>query len=82
MDALIACGKVFAVCLGIYPEVSMSSIKYEIKVVAEGCWVGYTDEKGEWHDATRSPCESFNEALTLREHFQQAQDNISRCLAA
>jgi len=60
----------------------MLGIKYEIRVAAEGCWVGYTDENGKWHDATRSPCESFNEAMTLREHFQQAQDNIARSLAA
>jgi hypothetical protein len=60
----------------------MLGIKYEIKVAAEGCWVGYTDENGDWHDATRCPCQSFNEALTLKEHFQQAQENIARSLAA
>jgi hypothetical protein len=64
------------------PEVSMLGIKFEIKVAAEGCWVGYTDQNGDWHDATRSPCCSFNEALTLKEHFQQAQDNIDRSPAA
>lgn len=60
----------------------MLSVKYEIKVAAEGCWVGYTDEQGQWHPATRSPCESFNEAMILKDHFQQAQENIERLLAA
>ncbi|MCF7969139.1 MAG: hypothetical protein K9K68_08250 [Methylococcaceae bacterium] len=60
----------------------MLGVKYEIKIAAEGCWVGYTDEQGNWHDAIRSPCESFNEALLLKNHFQQAQDNIARSLGA
>lgn len=60
----------------------MLGVKYEIRVAPEGCWLGYTDEHGQWHAATRSPCESFNEAMLLKEHFQQAQDNIARSLAA
>jgi hypothetical protein len=60
----------------------MIQVKYDIKVTAAGCWIGYTDENGEWHNATRSPCESFNEALTLRDHFQQAQENLALLLVA
>lgn len=64
------------------PEMTMFSLKFDINITANGCWIGYIDENGVWHNAMRSPCESFNEALFLRDQFQEAHENITRVLAA
>lgn len=49
----------------------MSSHKYEVKVRADGFWVGYRDKNGEWVDADNEPYASFIDAVRFRDYMEE-----------
>ncbi len=51
----------------------MSEYKYEIKVKADGYWVGYRDMNGEWQDADSEPYDSFIDAVKYRDFIEERE---------
>jgi hypothetical protein len=51
----------------------MSEYKYEIKVKADGYWVGYRDKNGEWRDADSEPYDSFIDAVKYRDFIEERE---------
>jgi hypothetical protein len=60
----------------------MAAFKYQIKIDAEGFWVGFIDHKGDWKNADPLPRVEFDEAAALRAHFQEAYDKHEHPLVA
>ena len=51
--------------------IAMNEYKYEIKVKADGYWVGYRDKNGEWQDADNEPYDSFIDAVKYRDFIEE-----------
>lgn len=51
----------------------MNEYKYEIKVKADGYWVGYRDKNGEWQDADNEPYDSFIDAVKYRDFIEERE---------
>ena len=51
----------------------MNVHKYEIKVKADGYWVGYRDKNGEWQDADNEPYDSFIDAVKYRDFIEERE---------
>ena len=49
----------------------MNNYKYEIKVRADGFWVGYRDKSGEWIEADSEPYASFIDAVKFRDYMEE-----------
>ena len=53
--------------------IAMNEYKYEIKVKADGYWVGYRDKNGEWQDADNEPYDSFIDAVKYRDFIEERE---------
>jgi hypothetical protein len=54
-------------------RIAMNVHKYEIKVKADGYWVGYRDKNGEWQDADNEPYDSFIDAVKYRDFIEERE---------